>query len=97
MIIQWTLPPGVEPNFDFTGYCIYRNGSLIRKQDRSLPLYVEDFFGFGLTGITYEVSLFRATKNGIIESERVAATPVNYPMITGVPTLTATSSAPVWC
>ncbi len=90
--ITWTLPPSVTNEFNYTGYCIYRNDTLIRKQDKSLPLAADDFFGWGLSNITYKVSLYRATEEGIIESEKTEAAPSDFPEIVYVPTLTATAN-----
>ena len=82
--VSWDEPVDLNNNTNYTGYIIYRNDEEIARRHKSLPSFINDYEGFGLTNIVYKVSLYRAMESGEIESDKTSSTSVNFPMLTAV-------------
>ncbi|MBK9256266.1 MAG: hypothetical protein IPM42_12325 [Saprospiraceae bacterium] len=82
--VSWDEPVNLNNNTNYTGYIIYRNDEEIARRHKSLPSYINDYEGFGLTNIVYKVSLYRAMESGEIESDKTSSASVNFPVLTAV-------------
>lgn len=90
--ITWSDPMGVNSNYNYSGYYIYRNDNYIGRVYKGSPLIFYDLEGFGQNDIVYKVSTFREIPNGIIESSLSLAAAVSFPDYASVPSLVAQSN-----
>ena len=77
VLLNWELPPSfapLDPDYNFTGFQLFRNEVLIGVVYRGFPLTYTDFTGIPSETYVYKINAFRALPNTTVTSNFEMAT-----------------------